>query len=470
MMNSEAVRSEESHWKNCSGVRGAALISRTMTKAEREELQKQMLVEMRSFEDDLHSRGVKYIAGIDEVGRGPLAGPVYAAAVVLPDGFDVLGINDSKKLSAKKRDELNAVIKDQAVAYGIGIADNHEIDELNILNATKLAMKRAIDACNDSLAERNGGSIEQLMIDAVKLDVDIPQESLIKGDAKCLCIAAASIVAKVARDSYMEEMSELYPGYDFAGNKGYGTAAHYEGLREFGFTPIHRRTFLKKFEEEQAGERAAAWGGKESKMAKKVYAVRKGRETGLFMDWDTCRKQVDGFPGAEYKSFSDANDALAYLGLASGKSDEPEFGTSTGTKAYVDGSYDAATGRYSCGVVIVDTDENGNDQTYEMNACYDDAEAAEQRNVAGEIMGARLAIDYCKVNGIDTVEIYHDYEGVGKWADDLWKANNPLTRGYKAYVAEARETMAITFVKVKAHAGNKYNEIADKLAKAALEK
>ncbi|MBQ0018585.1 MAG: ribonuclease HII [Clostridiales bacterium] len=439
-----------------------------MTKAEREELQKTSLIEMRAAEDELHVKGIKYIAGIDEVGRGPLAGPVYAAAVVLPEGFDVLGINDSKKLSAKKREELSAIIKERATAYGIGIADNHEIDELNILNATKLAMKRAIKACNDRLAE-TGGEIEQLMIDAVKLDVDIPQESIIKGDAKCLCIAAASIVAKVARDAYMEEMDGLYPGYDFASNKGYGTAAHYEGLREIGFTPIHRRTFLKKFEEEQAGDRAAAWGNKEKTMAKKVYAVKKGRETGIFMDWDTCRKQVDGYPGAEYKSFADANDALAYLGLASSKAEET-FGESTGTRAYVDGSYDAATGRYSCGVVIVDTDENGNVQTYEMNACYDDREAAEQRNVAGEIMGAKLAIDYCKVNGIDTIEIYHDYEGVGKWADDLWKANNPLTKGYKAYVAEARETMAISFVKVKAHAGNKYNELADGLAKEALKK
>jgi len=448
-----------------------------MTKAERLELQAQKLIEMRAREDELHAAGTAYVAGIDEVGRGPLAGPVYAAVVVLPDGFDVLGINDSKKLSAKKREELSDIIKEQALAYGIGIADNHEIDELNILGATKKAMLRAIEACNDKLGD---AGIQHLLIDAVKLDVDIPQESIIKGDEKCLCIAAASIVAKVARDSFMVEMDEKYPGYDFAGNKGYGTAAHYAGLREFGYTPIHRRSFLKKFEEEQSGERAAAWGnasvqGTENNMAKKVYAVRKGRETGLFTDWDTCKKQVDGFPGAEYKSFADPQEALVYLGLSGNVAQEGSSGAGFGSegfepgvRAYVDGSYDVGTQKFSCGVVIVKTAEDGSVETVELNECYDDPEAAEQRNVAGEIMGSKLAIDYCIKNGIAKVDIYHDYEGVGKWADNLWKANNPLTQGYKAYVAEARQQIEIKFVKVKAHAGNKYNEMADKLAKEAL--
>lgn len=430
-----------------------------MTKAEREELQKAKLIEMRSRESELHTEGKKYIAGIDEVGRGPLAGPVYTACVVLPEDFAILGVNDSKKLSPKKRDELSALIKESAVAYGIGIADNNEIDEINILEATKKAMARAIDNCNSKLAE-NGGKIDYLLIDAVKLPVDIEQESIIKGDEKCLCIAAASIVAKVARDIYMVEMDEQYPGYDFAGNKGYGTQAHYAGLREFGYTPIHRRSFLKKFEEEQAGNREAAWGNKaETKMGKKVYAVRKGRETGLFTDWDTCKKQVDGFPGAEYKSFADANEALVYLGLANAAEEKID-----GVRAYVDGSYDASTGRFSCGVVIL----NGDAEPIELNSAFEDADAANHRNVAGEVMGSRTAIAYCQDHGIDSVTIYHDYEGIAKWANNEWKANHKLTQDYKAFVADARKNMTINFVKVKAHTGNKYNELADKLAKEAL--
>lgn len=430
-----------------------------MTKAERLELQKAKLIELREREEELHREGKLFIAGIDEVGRGPLAGPVYTAAVVLPEDFDVLGVNDSKKLSPKKREELSEIILERAVAYGIGIADNNEIDELNILNATKLAMKRAIDNCNLKLQEQ-GHQIDYLLIDAVKLDVDIPQESIIKGDEKCLCISAASIVAKVARDNFMVEMDGKYPGYDFAGNKGYGTAAHYEGLRTIGYTPIHRRSFLRKFEEEQAGNRAAAWGNaSEEKMAKKkVYAVRKGRETGLFTDWDTCRKQVDGFPGAEYKSFADPQEALAYLGLNGGADsvDAPD-----GVLAYVDGSYDVSTGKFSCGVVII----NAEDEPVEISRCFEDADASAHRNVAGEVMGARTAIEYCLEHGIDKVSIFHDYEGVGKWADNEWKANHKLTQEYKAFVAEARKKMEIKFVKVKAHAGNKYNELADKLAK-----
>ena len=431
-----------------------------MTKLERLERDKNKLIEMKAHEDELRRQGHRFIAGIDEVGRGPLAGPVYAACVVLPDDFDVLGVNDSKKLSAKKRDELSEVIKDQAVAYGIGIADNNEIDDINILEATKQAMKRAIAECNSKLAE-HGDSIDMLLIDAVKLDVDIQCEPIIKGDEKSLSIAAASIVAKVARDNYMTEMDEVYPGYDFAGNKGYGTARHYEGLRTHGYTPIHRRTFLRKFEEEQ-------------KVAKKIYAVKNGRTTGIFLTWDDCKKQVDGYPGAEYKSFSDPKDASAYLGLSPAEIDVvPVNGGEEvfpeGVRAYVDGSYDAATGRFSCGVVMIRTDAYGNKKTRELNQAFNDPEAAKQRNVAGEIMGAKTAIDFCLKNGIDAVEIYHDYEGIGKWADGEWKANNPLTQGYKNYVAKARTRMKITFVKVAAHTGNKYNEIADGLAKKALE-
>ena len=449
-----------------------------MTKQERLERDIKKLAEMKAHEDELRAGGCRYIAGVDEVGRGPLAGPVYAACVILPEDFDVLGINDSKKLSAKKREELSDVIKEKAVAWGIGIADNNEIDELNILEATKTAMKRAIAAVRDMLAERGllaaegeAHAQDMLLIDAVKLDAGMPSESIIKGDEKCLCIAAASIVAKVARDSYMTEMDIVYPGYDFAGNKGYGTAKHYEGLRTLGKTPIHRKTFLKKFDENpETGHKTAKKedGGKEaSEMAKKVYAVRKGRTTGLFMSWDDCRAQVDGFAGAEYKSFADPAEAMAYLGLTDGtEASADKF--PEGVRAYVDGSYDSAGGRFSCGVVIVETDASGNSETTELNAAFDDAEAAQQRNVAGEIMGSKLAIEYCMTNGIRSVEIYHDYEGIGAWADRRWKANNPLTQGYRDFVEEARKSMDISFVKVRAHAGNKYNELADRLAKKAL--
>ncbi len=457
-----------------------------MTKAERQERDIAKLAEMKAHEDELRSQGYRYIAGIDEVGRGPLAGPVYAACVILPEDFDVIGINDSKKLSAKKREELSDVIREKALAWGIGIADNREIDEVNILEATKNAMKRAIAATGHMLAEKDLLAPEgeehgndMLLIDAVKLDACMPSESIIKGDEKCLCIAAASIVAKVARDSYMTEMDAVYPGYDFAGNKGYGTAKHYEGLRTLGKTPIHRLTFLKKFDEnpetghdahKTAKEKAAVNNVKEAaELAKKVYAVRKGRTTGIFMSWDDCKAQVDGFAGAEYKSFADPAEAMAYLGLAgdAGKSAEkfPE-----GIRAYVDGSFDSGSGRFSCGVVIVETDANGNSETTELNSAFDDAEAAQQRNIAGEIMGSKLAIDWCKANSVKAVEIYHDYEGIGAWADRRWKANNTLHQGYRDFVEEARKNMDITFVKVKAHAGNKYNELADKLAKKALEK
>ncbi len=449
-----------------------------MTKQERLERDIAKLAEMKAHEDELRAAGYRYIAGIDEVGRGPLAGPVYAACVVLPEDFDVPGINDSKKLSAKKREELSEIIKDRAVAWGIGIADNNEIDDLNILEATKTAMKRAIAAVRSMLDERGllcvGGEAhaqDMLLIDAVKLDAGMPTESIIKGDEKCLCIAAASIVAKVARDSFMTEMDRVYPGYDFAGNKGYGTARHYEGLRTLGKTPIHRRTFLKKFDENpETGHKqvkAEEITKETAEMAKKVYAVRKGRTTGLFMNWDDCKAQVDGFAGAEYKSFADPAEAMAYLGLTDGAEAAAEK-FSEGVRAYVDGSYDNASGRFSCGVVIVETDRNGESETTELNAAFDDEDAAHQRNVAGEIMGAKLAIDHCIANGVKAVEIYHDYEGIGAWADRRWKANNPLTQGYRDFVAEARKTIEIRFVKVKAHAGNRYNELADRLAKQAL--
>ena len=158
-------------------------------------------------------------------------------------------------------------------------------------------------------------------------------------------------------------------------------------------------------------------------------------------------------------------DAAEYLGLAGSSEQEA---VSAGVRAYVDGSYDIANGKFSSGVVMVRINEDGSVKTRELSQVFDDAEAAKQRNIAGEIMGAKIAIDFCLRQGIDAVSIYHDYEGVGKWADGLWKAKNPMTQAYSRYVAKARTRMRIEFVKVKAHAGNKYNELADRLAKDAL--
>ncbi len=195
------------------------------------------LSEMEAFEKPLWEAGKKYIAGVDEVGRGPLAGPVVTAAVILPEDFDVLGVDDSKKLSPKRREELFDLIMEKAIAVSIGRRNPEVIDEINILEATKAAMLDAIKG----LKIRP----DHVLIDAVVLKgLDIPQTSIIKGDAKSVSIAAASIIAKVTRDREMIEMDEKYPGYAFASNKGYGTKAHYEGLKKQGPCPIHRKTFL----------------------------------------------------------------------------------------------------------------------------------------------------------------------------------------------------------------------------------
>ena len=221
-----------------------------MTKQERIEKQKQRLAEMKEPESSLHAEGYRFVAGVDEVGRGPLAGPVVTAAVVLPEDFDVLGVDDSKKLSEKRREELYDQILDRCLAYGIGMADHDVIDEINILQATKKAMKEAITACDLQLRVKEGGAadahIDFVLIDAVTLEgLDKPQHAVVKGDAKVLAIAAASIVAKVTRDRMMVEYAKEYPWYAFEKNKGYGTAAHYEGIRAHGTCPIHRMTFLK---------------------------------------------------------------------------------------------------------------------------------------------------------------------------------------------------------------------------------
>lgn len=436
-----------------------------MTKQEREEKKIMRMQELLQIEDELRKSGVNIIAGIDEVGRGPLAGPVYAACVVLPADFRVPGVDDSKKVTEKQRDMLSQKICECAIAYGIGVATAKEIDEINILNATKLAMHRAIKEVQDKLPE--GEKIEMLLVDAVDLESEgIPQKPIIKGDATCYSIAAASIVAKVARDSFMKELEGEYPGYGFASNKGYGTAAHYDGLRALGISPVHRKSFLKKFE-----------ASEDSKVAKKkFYAVKVGRVPGIYGTWDECKLQVDGYPNSEYKGFARLSEAESFVGtevLESMKLNPDiyahEENASTpleggyAVKAYVDGSYDVATGNYASGAVIL-----LDGKTVELSKLYTDDAGGKLRNVAGEIKGAELAIEYCKKQGIDSVVIYHDYLGVGKWADDEWKANLDMTKAYKSYIRECRKNMRINFVKVKGHSGDKYNDMADALAKAAL--
>ena len=217
-----------------------------MTKQEREQFLREKLQTMQVYERDLRAAGKRCIAGVDEVGRGPLAGPVVAACVILPEDFDVLGVDDSKKLSEKKREQLYDAILSEALAYGIGMQDNASIDEINILEATKEAMRCAIIEAEQRLREKTGCGIDHILIDALTLrEIAIPQTGIIKGDSASLSIAAASILAKVTRDRMMIEYDSIYPGYAFAKNKGYGTKAHYEGLQAQGMTPIHRRSFLK---------------------------------------------------------------------------------------------------------------------------------------------------------------------------------------------------------------------------------
>ncbi|QBO37349.1 ribonuclease HII [Periweissella cryptocerci] len=196
---------------------------------------KEALQEHLAIEHELWEGGVQYIAGVDEVGRGPLAGPVIAAAVILPVDFDVVGVNDSKQLTDKRREELFPLIMDQALAVEVGIVDAETIDEVNIYQASRLAMKAAI--------EKLDPQPQQLLIDAMTVDLDIPQEKLIKGDARSASIGAASIIAKVTRDHMMKGFATIYPGYGFENNAGYGTKEHLAGLKKLGVTPIHRKTF-----------------------------------------------------------------------------------------------------------------------------------------------------------------------------------------------------------------------------------
>ena len=218
---------------------GRAGVQAAISKRKRE-LQKQVdedlrLEKMLAYEKELYAQGIDLIAGVDEVGRGPLAGPVVAAAVILPKACKIPGLNDSKKIPKAKHKAIYEAVLQNAIAIGIGVKDNHVIDQVNIYEATKLAMMEAIGQLEPQP--------QHLLIDAMKLDLPISQTSIIKGDANSLSIAAASIVAKVTRDQMMEEFDREYPGYDFAQNAGYGTAKHLAGLDQLGVTPIHRRSF-----------------------------------------------------------------------------------------------------------------------------------------------------------------------------------------------------------------------------------
>jgi ribonuclease HII len=277
-MNLEAAKSAESHWKGLSATgkagrmhrklkdiedelngldpaealkylesvrqEGSASVDRLIEKYEKRKLAQEKetvrLLEMSRYEKEAYNRGYLYVAGIDEAGRGPLAGPVVAACVLLPKGCLIEGVNDSKKLSAAQREKLYDIIVDKAISIGTGIIDEKCIDEINILNATKLAMKNAvaqIKPCPDLL-----------LIDAVTLeDVKIAQLPIIKGDSLSISIAAASIIAKVTRDRIIDQADDIYPQYGFKRHKGYGTEEHINAIKKYGICPIHRISFTKHF-------------------------------------------------------------------------------------------------------------------------------------------------------------------------------------------------------------------------------
>ena len=205
------------------------------------EKEQERLINLKQIEKDLHERGFKNICGIDEAGRGPLAGPVVVAGVIMPKDSFIEGVNDSKKVSEKKRELLYDKILDEAISYSVAIIGQDVIDEINILNATKKGVTSVVEGLD---VKPN-----LIVIDALEhIDTKgIPYESIIKGDAKCYSIAAASIVAKVTRDRIMRQWDEIYPQYGFAKHKGYGTAAHISAIKEYGLCPIHRRSFTKNF-------------------------------------------------------------------------------------------------------------------------------------------------------------------------------------------------------------------------------
>ncbi|MBP5444985.1 MAG: ribonuclease HII [Acholeplasmatales bacterium] len=193
------------------------------------------MIDLLAYEKELYSKGIEYIAGTDEAGRGPLAGPVVAAAVILPKNMIITGVNDSKQLTEKKREELFNIINEKALAVGIAFVDNNKIDEINILEASRLAMMEAIKKLKIKP--------EYVLSDAMPMNIDIPVKPIIKGDALSESIAAASIIAKVTRDRFMDEMDLKYPNYGFKKHKGYPTKDHIEAIKKYGITEIHRKTF-----------------------------------------------------------------------------------------------------------------------------------------------------------------------------------------------------------------------------------
>ena len=205
------------------------------------EKEEERLITLKKYENELRKKGFKYICGIDEAGRGPLAGPVVVASVILPENSMIEGINDSKKVSEKKREKLYDMIIEEAISYGVGIIGQDEIDEINILNATKKGLTMSLE----ELIQKP----DIILVDALsKINtLGVPYESIIKGDAKCYSISAASIIAKVTRDRIMREWDKVYPQYGFASHKGYGTSIHIKALKEYGPSPIHRKTFIKHF-------------------------------------------------------------------------------------------------------------------------------------------------------------------------------------------------------------------------------
>ncbi len=209
------------------------------------------LKEIKKIEENLYLKGIKSICGIDEAGRGPLAGPVVVASVIMPKDSMIEGVNDSKKVSEKKREVLYEQIIEESIAYGVGIIDQNEIDRINILNATKEGLTACIKDLEKNLKEKNRGfeKPEIILVDALtKIDTDgISYQSIIKGDSKSYSIAAASIIAKVTRDRIMRQWDEVYPVYGFEKHKGYGTKMHIDAIKQYGLCPLHRKTFVKNF-------------------------------------------------------------------------------------------------------------------------------------------------------------------------------------------------------------------------------
>ena len=205
------------------------------------EKEEQRLITLKQIDKEFFDMGLKYVCGIDEAGRGPLAGPVVVASVILPKDSMIEGVNDSKKVTESRREKLYDIILDEAISYGIGIIHQEEIDEINILQATKKGLHEAV--------QKMDIKPNVILVDALTgIDtLGIPYKSIIKGDAKSYSIAAASIIAKVTRDRIMREWDKIYPEYGFAGHKGYGTAKHIEAIKKYGLTPIHRKTFCKNF-------------------------------------------------------------------------------------------------------------------------------------------------------------------------------------------------------------------------------